>query len=66
VIDRTLNREILLDLIFGPMVFRLMAGHAPLNRAESDAMIATLLCGIRSKAPRPKRASGDKAVVSQV
>ncbi len=54
VIDRTLNREILLDLIFGPMVFRLMAGHAPLNRAESDAMIATLLRGIRSKAPGRK------------
>ena len=66
VIDRTLNREILLDLIFGPMVFRLMAGHAPLNRAESDAMIATLLRGIRSKAPGRKRASGDKTVVSQV
>ncbi len=66
VIDRTLNREILLDLIFGPMVFRLMAGHAPLNRAESDAMIATLLRGIRSEAPRPKRASADKAVVIQV
>jgi len=66
VIDRTLNREILLDLIFGPMVFRLMAGHAPLNRAESDAMISTLLHGIRGKAPGRKRASGDKAVVSQV
>jgi AcrR family transcriptional regulator len=66
VIDRTLNREILLDLIFGPMVFRLMAGHAPLNRAESDAMISTLLRGIRGKAPGRKRASGDKAVVSQV
>jgi AcrR family transcriptional regulator len=66
VIDRTLNREILLDLIFGPMVFRLMAGHAPLNRAESDAMISTLLRGIRGKAPRLKRASGDKTVVSQV
>jgi AcrR family transcriptional regulator len=66
VIDRTLNREILLDLIFGPMVFRLMAGHAPLNRAESDAMILTLLRGIRSNQPRVKRASGNKAVVSQV
>jgi AcrR family transcriptional regulator len=66
VIDRTLNREILLDLIFGPMVFRLMAGHGALNRAESDAMISTLLRGIRSTAPRSKRASGDKAVVSQV
>lgn len=66
VIDCTLNREILLDLIFGPMVFRLMAGHAPLNRAESDAMIATLLRGIRGDAPGRKRAAGDKAVVSQV
>ena len=66
VIDRTLNREILLDLIFGPMVFRLMAGHAPLNRAESDAMISTLLRGIRGKQPRAKRASGDMVVASQV
>ena len=65
-IDHRLDREVVLDLIFGPMVFRLMAGHAPLNRAESDAMISTLLRGIRSKAPGRKRGSGDKAVVSQV
>jgi AcrR family transcriptional regulator len=65
-IDHTLNREIVLDLIFGPMVFRLMAGHGALNRAASDAMISTLLRGIRGEARRPKRASDDRAVAIQV
>lgn len=64
-IDRTLSREILLDLIFGPMVFRLMAGHGALNKTEADAMISTLLRGIRSKTPRTKRASGEESSISR-
>jgi AcrR family transcriptional regulator len=55
-IDPMLDREVLLDLIFGPMVFRLMAGHGPLNKTEADAMISTLLRGIGSRAPK-KQAS---------
>jgi AcrR family transcriptional regulator len=59
-IDHMLDREVLLDLIFGPMVFRLMAGHGPLNKTEADAMISTLVRGIGSRTPKTKRASGSR------
>jgi AcrR family transcriptional regulator len=54
-IDRTLDRELVLDLIFGPMVLRLMVGHAPLNKSEADAMISTLLRGIGSRTPKKQK-----------
>jgi AcrR family transcriptional regulator len=53
-IDSAVDREVVLDMIFGPMVFRLMAGHGPLNRKEATTMISTLFRGIEnrsSKAP---------------
>lgn len=56
-IDHTLDQEVVLDLIFGPMVFRLMASHGPLNKTEADAMISIVLRGIVSRAPETKRAS---------
>ncbi len=51
-IDGTLDREVILDLIFGPMIFRLMVGHGPLNKAAAGALISTILRGIRSKKPQ--------------
>ena len=57
-IDHTLDREVVLDLIFGPMVLRLMVGHGSLNKPDADAMISTLLRGIGSGTPKTKRASG--------
>jgi AcrR family transcriptional regulator len=60
-IDSTLDREIVLDLIYGPAIFRLMAGHGPLNNEEADAMISTLFRGIRSGNPNNARTSRTKA-----
>jgi AcrR family transcriptional regulator len=60
-IDSTLDREIVLDLIYGPAIFRLMAGHGPLNNEEADAMISTLFRGIRSGIPNNARTSRTKA-----
>jgi AcrR family transcriptional regulator len=45
-IDQKLDQEMIIDLIFGPMVFRLLAGHGRLNKTEADAMISILLRGI--------------------
>jgi AcrR family transcriptional regulator len=56
-IDHTLDQEVVLDLIFGPMVFRLMASHGPLNKTEADTMISIVLRGIVRRAPETKRAS---------
>jgi AcrR family transcriptional regulator len=59
-IDHRLDREVLLDLIFGPMVFRLMAGHGPLNKTAADAMISTLLRGIGSRTQKPSLPPGNR------
>jgi AcrR family transcriptional regulator len=60
-IDPTLDQEMIMDLIFGPMVFRLMAGHGPLNKTEADAMISILLRGIRCNPSLTRRVSHPKS-----
>jgi AcrR family transcriptional regulator len=59
-IDPTLDQEAIIDLIFGPMVFRLMAGHGPLNKKEADAMISILLRGIACRPTLIARAPDHK------
>jgi hypothetical protein len=56
-IDPKLDQETIIDLIFGPMVFRLMAGHGPLDKTEADAMISILLGGIGCRPKLTKRSS---------
>jgi AcrR family transcriptional regulator len=63
-IDHTLDQDRIIDLIFGPMVFRLMAGHGPLNKTEADAMISILLRGIACKPRLTKRTSRLKPSVT--
>jgi hypothetical protein len=59
-IDPKLDQETIIDLIFGPMVFRLMAGHGPLDKTEADAMISILLRGIGCRPTLTKRPSRHK------
>ena len=33
------DAEVAIDLIFGPAMYRLVAGHAPLNNASADAIV---------------------------
>jgi AcrR family transcriptional regulator len=42
-----LDSEIVLDLIYGPVIFRLLAGHGPLDDREAEAIVATVFSGIR-------------------
>jgi len=42
-----LDSEIILDLIYGPMVFRLLAGHGSLCEHDSKAMVEAIFLGIR-------------------
>ncbi len=46
-IRRELDSEIVLDLVYGPMIFRLLAGHGSLNDHESEAMIEAIFGGLR-------------------
>jgi hypothetical protein len=45
-----LDADLVLDLVYGPTIFRLMVGHGPLNDLEAEGMIAALFAGIE---PRP-------------
>jgi AcrR family transcriptional regulator len=40
--------ELVLDLIFGPMVYRLLVGHGPLDEAEAAAIIDAVFDGLQS------------------
>ena len=46
-IRKEIDGEIVLDLIYGPMVFRLLAGHGSLNDHESEGMIEAIFGGLR-------------------
>jgi AcrR family transcriptional regulator len=43
-----LDRELVLDIIFGPAFYRKMVRHAPLGREAVVAMVSTLFRGLRS------------------
>ena len=42
----TISVETAIDLLFGPLIFRLMSGHAPLTAAEADAISTAALTGL--------------------
>jgi AcrR family transcriptional regulator len=55
-IRKEIDSEIVLDLVYGPMVFRLLAGHGSLNDHESEAMVKAVFGGIRQPGSRsPKK-----------
>jgi AcrR family transcriptional regulator len=44
--DPGIDVETATDLVFGPLIFRLLAGHLPLTRAEADRIAAAALTGL--------------------
>jgi AcrR family transcriptional regulator len=48
-IDQNLDRELVLDLIYAPAVYRLMVGHAPLDRKVADGIVSILFDGLDSR-----------------
>lgn len=47
-IRRDVDGDIVLDLIYGPIVFRLLTGHAPLNDTEAKAIVTTAFRGLQN------------------
>ena len=45
-VDREVDVELVIDLIFGPVVYRLLGGHNPLNDAEAEAIVQGVFRGI--------------------
>jgi AcrR family transcriptional regulator len=68
-IRKEIDGEIVLDLIYGPMVFRLLAGHGSLNDHESEAMVEAVFGGLRrpghSRARNMKRKGSNKESTSK-
>lgn len=61
-IRKEVDGEIVLDLIYGPMVFRLLAGHGSLNDHESEAMIDAIFGGLRQPgSPCSKDRNGNRS-----
>jgi AcrR family transcriptional regulator len=46
-IREEIDGEIVLDLIYGPMIFRLLAGHGSLSDHESEAVVQAVFGGLR-------------------
>jgi AcrR family transcriptional regulator len=46
-IREDIDAEIVLDLVYGPMIFRLLAGHGSLSDRESAYMVEALFNGMR-------------------
>jgi AcrR family transcriptional regulator len=51
-----IDGDVALDLIYGPMIFRLLTGHSPLNDAQAEAMVDAAFHGLES--------NGKKAVLT--
>jgi hypothetical protein len=45
-IRREVDGELVLDLIFGPMVYRLLVGHGPLDETQAAAIIDAVFHGL--------------------
>jgi AcrR family transcriptional regulator len=54
-IRRGLDREIVLDLIYGPGFYRMLIRHEPLRQNKIDEMISALFQGLRNTSSKPER-----------
>lgn len=47
-IHPSVDGDLVLDLIFGPMVYRLLVGHGPLDEKQARTIIRTVFGGVRN------------------
>ena len=47
-VDPSLDRDLVLDLIYGPVLYRLLIVQSPFGRKRVDALVSTLFRGLRS------------------
>ena len=64
-IRKEVDGEIVLDLIYGPMVFRLLAGHGSLSDRESEAVVEAVFGGLKRPNYRHSRNSKRNGPVSK-
>lgn len=61
-IDQNVNRELVLDMIYGPTIFRLFVGHSPLDDKLADEMVSILFGGLDKKRSKSSEIAGKTAL----
>jgi AcrR family transcriptional regulator len=56
-IRKEIDSDLVLDLIYGPMIFRLLAGHGSLHESESAALVEVVFSGLKRPGYRGDRSS---------
>jgi len=51
------DSEVVLDLIYGPIIYRLLVGHAPLNAREAKILVSAVFTGIGNRFDQAARES---------
>jgi hypothetical protein len=46
-VRKDIDVEVVLDLLYGPLFFRLLIGHAALDEGFTDAVLAQALRGLK-------------------
>jgi hypothetical protein len=59
-IRKEIDSDLVLDLIYGPMIFRLLAGHGSLQESESEALVEVVFSGLKRSSYRAARDSRSK------
>ena len=54
-IQPDVDGDLVLDLIFGPMVYRLLVGHGPLDEIQAKTIIRSVFRGVRGQATPGKK-----------
>jgi AcrR family transcriptional regulator len=54
-VDDTIDVEVAQDVLFGPLIFRLLSGHAPLTENKADEIATAALHGLLADTQRPHR-----------
>lgn len=52
-LDKSLDTDIALDLIYGPIYYRLLIGHRPLDAAFAKALPERVVAALRTEKPQP-------------
>jgi AcrR family transcriptional regulator len=54
-IDPTLDRDLVLDLIYGPVIYRLLVMQTPFGREGADALVSVLFRGLGNRPSKTRR-----------
>ncbi|GAC1417510.1 MAG: hypothetical protein NVSMB62_08280 [Acidobacteriaceae bacterium] len=61
-IREDIDSNLVLDLVYGPMIFRHLAGHGSVSSLESEALVKAIFGGIRRPGYTARKTTGKSMV----